>query len=68
MDYRKSQRYKFHKHVALGAMTTTIYMIWRIRSSAYCDSVVMTIEKIIHEIKYMVTHIIKQIISPKVKD
>ena len=49
-------------------MAATVYLIWRNRNSAYWDHVIMTVNKVVQEIKDVVKHRIIQILSAKVKD
>lgn len=56
------------KMMAMVVVAATIYMIWSNINSAYWDQVIMTVDKIVQEIKYIVKHGIIQIVSTKVKE
>ena len=49
-------------------LAALIYMIWRNKNSAICDSLIHTIGYTVKEVKYIVKHRISQIISPNVKE
>ena len=56
----------FKKRVGLAAMAAVVYMIWKNRNSALWDQQIMTIDRTVKEIKYMVKHRIVQILGKKV--
>lgn len=58
---------KFRRMVAMVAIAPTVYMAGKNRNSAYWNQVIMTIDKTVIDIKYMVKNRIVQILSSKIK-
>lgn len=65
--YRNSKVRKMVVMAAVAAVAATVYLIWGNKNYAYRDQVIITVDKTVHEIKYIVKHRIIQIVSAKMK-
>lgn len=45
--------------VIMAAIAVTVYMVWKNHNSAYQDQVIMTVDKTVNDIQYMIKHRIK---------
>ena len=57
---------KLQRKVALAAIATTVYAIWRNRNKAYWEQTVNTVDSTVQEIKFNVKNRCLQILSTKV--